>query len=970
MTLNDVLIALDLEATGMDPRQDQIIEVGAVKFRGAQILERFETYVRPDGPLSLTIRSLTGIEDHALERAPRIRQVTARLRDFVGRSPIVGQSVSFDLEMLAAAGLPLSNRRYDTFELATIMLPELPTYDLGTIARTLAVAQPERHRAVADAEMAANVFSRLVERIEEFDDLTLERMAELSQQARSQLAHVFSTVLRDRQRETLSFGGSSIGAALLAKLGGDESRGLETMFMMARGRPAKLERTGHEDAIDLDVLDAALATDGPFARTLAGFEARREQLMMMRAVAENLNLDGQLLVEAGTGTGKSLGYLLPAALHAVAHGDPVVISTATIALQDQLIEKDIPALQRAARSAAELDAEHPLAPLRELKATVLKGRSNYLCLRRWFLAQREPVESAEQAQLYTKVTAWLHHTESGDRAELRLTPEQQRYWGRLAEEEGACLPNQCIFHRRNQCFLFRGRNHAESAHLIIVNHSLLLSDLLRGGSVMPPFRRLVIDEAHHLEDEATSQAGFNLSAAQIGGLLRRVLHYHEVLGAQGALGIAFSSLANIPEGRNAAERLQPRLQEASEAVGEAHARVQGVFTTLGELIQRYDQDASGYERRVRIIDAIRVDPAWSQIEIEWDQFADPLGHLCELLSMFHAAVEPLSDVDLPTRNELLTELQLLAEELELARERGFEIISTGDPDIICWLSRHQTTGEVAINAAPLHVAGLLEDRLYRRLESLTLTSATLTTEHSFSFIRERLGLPDADELQVPSPFDYRAATLLGIVDDVSEPGQPGHQKQLQQALIEICRASGGRAMVLFTSHNALQTSYHAIKRPLERDGILVLGQRVDGSPRQLIERLRERPRTVLLGTNSFWEGVDIVGDALSLLVITRLPFPVPSDPIFAARSELFEDSFIHYAVPQAILRFEQGFGRLIRSARDRGACIVLDRRIISRRYGQSFVDSLPECTTEIGSTASVATAVQQWLTFAPDEAEF
>jgi DNA polymerase-3 subunit epsilon/ATP-dependent DNA helicase DinG len=668
-----------------------------------------------------------------------------------------------------------------------------------------------------------------------------------------------------------------------------------------------------------------------------------------------------LLVEAGTGTGKSLGYLLPAALHAVEHGDPVVISTATIALQDQLIEKDIPALQRAARAAADLDANHPLAALRDVSASVLKGRANYLCLRRWFLAQREPVESAEQAQLYTKVTAWLHHTETGDRAELRLTPEQQQQWRRLAEEEGACLPNQCIFHRRNQCFLFRGRNQAEASHLIIVNHSLLLSDLFRGGSVMPPFRHLIIDEAHHLEEEATKQAGYSLSAGHIATLLRRALHQHEVLGAQGALGVVFTAMANLPERKQAAEQLQPRLSEADETISEAMRRVDAVFTTLGELVQRYDQDASGYERRVRIVDAIRVDPAWSQVEIEWDQAAAPLNRLMEILGTFMAALEPVGDSELPRKNELLTELQLLGEEVHNVRERGYETLSIGDEELICWLSRHQTTGEVSVNAAPLHVASLLEDRLYRRLESLTLTSATLTTEKSFSFIRERLGLPDADELQVPSPFDYRTATLFGIVNDVPEPGQQGHQKLLQHALIQICEASNGRAMLLFTSHNALQTAYHAIKRPLEREGILVLGQRVDGSPRQLIERLRERPRTVVLGTNSFWEGVDIVGDALSLLVITRLPFPVPSDPVFAARSELFEDPFTHYAVPQAILRFEQGFGRLIRSARDRGACIVLDRRIVTRRYGRAFIDSLPECTSEVGSTPSIAEAVRVWL---------
>jgi DNA polymerase-3 subunit epsilon/ATP-dependent DNA helicase DinG len=203
--------------------------------------------------------------------------------------------------------------------------------------------------------------------------------------------------------------------------------------------------------------------------------------------------------------------------------------------------------------------------------------------------------------------------------------------------------------------------------------------------------------------------------------------------------------------------------------------------------------------------------------------------------------------------------------------------------------------------------------------------------------------------------------MLAIVNDIPQPGEPGHQKRIQEAIIELARETRGRAMVLFTSHSALQATHRAIKRPLEQDGILVLGQRIDGTPRQLIERLKAHPATVLLGTNSFWEGVDIVGDALSLLVITKLPFPVPSDPVFAARSELFDDPFNEYAVPQAILRFKQGFGRLIRSGDDRGVCVVLDRRIASRRYGEAFVNSLPECRTVVGTAGDVAMAVSRFL---------
>ena len=281
--------------------------------------------------------------------------------------------------------------------------------------------------------------------------------------------------------------------------------------------------------------------------------------------------------------------------------------------------------------------------------------------------------------------------------------------------------------------------------------------------------------------------------------------------------------------------------------------------------------------------------------------------------------------------------------------------------MIYWLSRRLSTDETSGHAAPLHVGEILNERLFNRCESVTLTSATLTTDGSFDYIRDRLSLEDADELSVRSPFDYSQTAMLGVTDDVPEPGQPGHQKKLQESIIEICSASGGRAMVLFTSHSALQSTYRAIKRTLESRNILVLGQRIDGSPRQLIDRLKSNPRTIILGTNSFWEGVDIVGDALSLLVITKLPFPVPSDPVFAARSEQFEEPFAQYAVPQAILRFKQGFGRLIRSSNDRGACVVLDRRIVSRRYGDAFMNSLPSFEVSVGSTDRIALTVSDFL---------
>ncbi|HUG17225.1 MAG TPA: helicase C-terminal domain-containing protein, partial [Thermomicrobiales bacterium] len=642
--------------------------------------------------------------------------------------------------------------------------------------------------------------------------------------------------------------------------------------------------------------------------------------------------------------------------------DRVVVSTATIALQDQLLKKDVPAL-RAAAACADSGVSSPLTPLRDLKVAVLKGRANYLCLRRWFIVQREEVTSPAQAQLYAKVISWLQQTETGDSAELHLSPDQRSYWSSLSESEGSCIPAQCVFHHRNQCFLFRARQEADASHVVIVNHSLLLSDMLASHAVIPSFSNLVIDEAHHLESEATDQVGYALSRVATLELLHRIVHDAEPVGVSGALGLAFRAflLSAGARSRAVAATLQPRLDEAQRDVKEAQRAIDRMFAGFRDFVERYERGTSQYDRQLRLTGGARRDPGWSQLEIEWDDAMQPLARLLDALRAFEQALDGFSDEDMPARPELRTEFEVLAIELEQLRARMTEFVSSPDSEMIYWLAARQSNDETSGHAAPLHVGELLGQGLFAKCESLILTSATLTADGSFDYIRDRLALDHADELRVSSPFDYARSALLAVVDDMPEPGEQGYQKRLQEAIVEICARSGGRAMVLFTSHSALQTTYRGIRKSLEEHNVLALGQRIDGSPRQLIERLKANPRTIILGTNSFWEGVDIVGDALSLLIITKLPFPVPSDPVFAARSELFDDPFGQYAVPQAILRFKQGFGRLIRSSDDRGVCVVLDRRIVSRRYGDAFINSLPSCTFRSGSTQTIATAVDDFL---------
>ncbi|MDP8909804.1 MAG: exonuclease, partial [Chloroflexota bacterium] len=658
-------------------------------------------------------------------------------------------------------------------------------------------------------------------------------------------------------------------------------------------------------------------------------------------------------------TGKSMAYLLPSALLAAERGERVVVSTDTLALQDQLYRKDLPDLRGAL-------ARAPGSP--SIDVAVLKGRSNYLCLRRWFQAHRQPVTDATDAALRAKILLWLGQTNTGDRAELKLAGDEDQRWRGLGADEDKCVAARCVYNQRNQCFLYRARREAEHAHLIIANHALLLSDATAGSRILPEYDRLVIDEAHHLEDQATLHFGFTLDQRLLDELIASLVHADGVL-QEGALATAaaFLSRLPVPTAREKAPSAIDKVRAALDEATRLRARSGEVFSRLGDLVREEARGSGGYAASLRITNGVRRRGDWVELELLWEQLDASLSELLGITRWFLDLLDDLAlpddpeDLETTQRDELVVELTGAA---RLAYEYAARLVGVfGSPDdeTVYWIERSPVQGNITLHAAPLYVDELLREHLFNRLRTAILTSATITTDGSFEFIADRVGLPDSDQVALPSPFDYERSTLLYLADDVPEPQAPGYQAALQRALLELCARVGGRALVLFTSHAALQATYRAIKDPLDDQNIIVLGQRIDGNPRQLVERLRSTPNVVVLGTASFWEGVDIVGQALSLLVITKLPFSVPSDPVFAARSEMLEQPFLEYAVPQAILRFKQGFGRLIRSSQDRGVCVVLDRRVVSRRYGASFVQSLPPCQVRVGRAAEAAWAAAEWL---------
>ncbi len=947
---NPAFVALDIEATGMDPARHEIIEIAGVLFDRDQILDRYSTLIRPAGRVSLDIAVLTGIDPGELADAPLLGEIAATLRRLVVGRPIVGQSVDFDLRMLEAGGVLLTNPVYDTYDLATLLLPDLPAYNLATIAAEFGIPPAGNHRALADAELTALVFQSLLRRLERFDTSTLEQLADYARVGGWPMAELFAGAARARPAAPMT---------LLSPAEAGSGGPHELAFLTSRDRPDSLRPSGSNRLIEDDTIRAALAPDGPMSTSVAGYERRPQQEAMAQAVATALNEDRVLLVEAGTGTGKSLAYLLPAVLHAVEHGEPVVVSTNTLALQDQLFRKDLPDLRAALATRPE-----PVP----FVATVLKGRANYLCLRRWFAWRQQPSFDPNEARLKAKIVAWLGDTETGDRAELRLTNEEDQLWRNVAEEEGACVASRCVFQQRNQCFLYRARRQAEGAHLVIVNHALLLSDVVAGSRVLPEYERLIVDEAHHLEDQATTQFGTRINEHHVIDYLENVVRLDGAL-VNGVLAIVTAYLERRQDTaaeRQRAEAAGERLQAARARADAARAAVSHLFARLAEIGVDDGRPGGGFDRTCRLTNSIRRDSSWAEVELLWEPLSDALRSLDEDLRWYLHLVEA---VRAPNDDEAAeVEHEDLGIELGLAIRAGAELaillqtaISTPSRDQIYWIERGQVSNRPELHSAPLHVGTMLSEELFAPLRTIVLTSATMTTEGTFDYLAERIGVEQPDELLVASPFDYQQSALLYLADDIPEPSAPGYQQRLHEALIGLCSATRGRALVLFTSHSALQAAARAIKEPLEEEGIIVLAQRIDGSPRQLIERLRTTPSVVLLGTTTFWEGVDIVGPALSLLVITKLPFSVPSDPVFAARGELFEEPFSQFAVPQAVLKFKQGFGRLIRSGQDRGVCAVLDRRLLSKRYGASFVQSLPDCAITIGSTYDLPSAAADWL---------
>ena len=933
--LDDVWVAIDLETTGLSRDDDEIIEVGAVKFRGGDVLETFQSFVNPNRRLSDFIKRYTGITQAEVNSAPAFSEVAQDLQSFLGSLPVVGHNIAFDLGFLDKSGLRLSNDRSDTWDLAYVLDPGLKDYSLKGLSALFQVSHLRPHRAVEDAMATRGVFLELLKKWAKIDPYTIAQIRRLA--ARSQW--VLSYVL-----ERLDSQATVTGETTRADASGFDIKALGRRLQ--RGRPLRPNEQTRK--IDVELVAALLKDGSPLAKEIPGFEERTEQVAMARAVAEAVNQGSRLIVEAGTGVGKSMAYLLPALLYASTNGRRVVVSTNTINLQEQLLNKDLPALVDALARAKEVDLE-------DVRFCQLKGRANYLCLKRWHQVGNSESLTAPEARLTSKSLMWLQTTETGDRSELNLGHASAAApWERLSAQGALECPRT-----GGPCFLRAARERAAASHLVIVNHALLLSDLVAGGGLIPEHDVLIVDEAHHLEDEATRRLGFELAQARLDEHLRSLSADRGVLNEAVT---AFRGSTAAPTRRASVETV---CADTASLLPTARDHAAVTFGLLVGFLARDAEAGPNQSRELRISTATRAQPDWSGLEIEWENLDASLTDLDSSLGRLLTSLEDLEEAGLINYDRLMTEINRVMQANADIRAMLAEFVAQPKSDAVYWATQRGYRGDLTLHAAPLHVGETLDKSLFSRKDSVVLTSATLSAKGSFEHIRERTGFTDAEEALLGSPFNYPEAAMLCVPEDMPEPNSWAYQAAIEQAVTDSVMAVGGRTMALFTSHASLQTTASAVRADLQARGITVLAQGVDGRPAQLLQRFLEEPASLLLGTASFWEGVDLAGESLKVLLVMRLPFSVPSEPLFAARSELYESPFNEYALPQAVLRLRQGFGRLIRTRTDRGVAVILDRRITARRYGREFLDSLPDVTLKRGSMHELSDQIREWFGHQP-----
>jgi predicted DnaQ family exonuclease/DinG family helicase len=854
-------IALDLETTGFDPIADQVIEIAAIKFQDDRIIDTFDTLIDAQIPIPQMVSHITGIKDADLHGAPLFSDIQQKLIEFLGNYPIIGHNIGFDISFLNQKGMNLRNPLYDTLQLAGVMLPGLASYSLDTLSRTLKIKHEKKHRAYSDANACYQLFLMLQEKMNEIDPGTYGEIINVVSRSNWPLREVFL--------ETTPSGPAKKD---------DDKKGKDSAAKSEKtsGLPDEKEITNFYDE------------NSVLKKAIPDYELRPGQAEMSNLILSALNEKTSWIMEAGTGTGKTIAYLVPSVYFSVANKEKVVISTYTHTLQEQLLNKDLPLLEKAFSF-----MEHPI----QFKSAVLKGRKNYISLKRLELFASKDFFPDHEVTLLIKILLWLKKTEEGDMQELSLQGKEFNLLDEICCTDQVCVHDDPEY--VSGCYLMKARKKAEKADIVIVNHALLMQDAIADNQLIPEYRRLIVDEAHHLERVATDSLMTSISFMNF---IRPFEKLHDDIAA---INNTYSTL----------DKIIPRIEILFGLVGVFMEKKLGANQYRYQLMLTEEYVNSG----------------------EWQKIAQAAKQIIE------AGRTIINDVSALSGHPREKSVKNYAHECERKLTDLESIFREYDRNQALWIFK-VPEGNISIKSAPASVGPDVNRLLFSDKDTIILTSGTLRTDHSFTFIREQLSLGEQfDEKYFPSHFDYPDQVKVLIPQDLPEPATEGYFKNCAELIAEVIRKNGGRTLILFTAKNALMATYRLLAPQLKEEGFSILAQGITGGRGKIIEHFKDEPdKSAIFGTASFWEGIDIKGNALNCIILYKLPFDPPNDPIILTRCGLYSDSFSSYQLPRAILKFKQGFGRLIRSSKDTGSIIVLDPRIVQKSYGSQFLQSLPE----------------------------
>ena len=941
----DTVVALDFETTGLDPEKDEIIETGMVRLEMGELVEKYSQLYHPSIPIPRAVSQLTGINNQDCKNQPELGEKFNDIPVFLEKHWIIMHNAPFDFNFLSKASFRytgqsadyLLHRIIDTLDLSRLLLHQLPNHKMETLVEHFEMNTRNSHRAAEDAESAAYVFYCLLPNILALNIHQIDRILKILKDGPDGLFPFFTQVKQhieqygQPKRQHRSSGPSNI-------IGNQSSKPVTSVV----------------SRLHMSDINAYFDENGILSKTIPRFEFRKSQFDMARAAGRIFNEDGFLIAEASTGVGKSLAYLVPALLWlSVNPGHKVIVSTHTKTLQDQLFSKEIPFL---------LDLmDQPIL------AVLLKGRGNYLCRRQWesVLENIGQRFSPSEKRKLLPLACWIDETRTGDIEENPgfHSGYHAYLWSKLNSDENRCRGFQCNYY--HNCFLQKIRKAAQSANMVVINHSLLFSDLTSVHSVLGEYFSLIVDEAHHLENTASQFLGYTIHYKQ---LLNDLNHlYSRKPRKSGLLPSAIKMVQGVKIKTEEKRKIKTLINDIMGAISDISDIGKRLFTIINNTF--FTESPGNW-----LIEKKRILDSESFIAPLSDDINAFILKLQTTINQFDLLINSLNDLHNTSIKETDCYFELNA---GLDRLNAIHKLINHFRDVdykthAVWIEKKQGNGLDALSlySVPVYIGDQLANSLYSGLKRCIMTSATLAIAEEFDYIIGRWGLDRIETERLTcsmfhSPFDYNEQVQLLVPSYLTNPGSSLFTQQVAGLLECILAVFPKGTLVLFTSHAMLREVYHQIRPALEQKGIRVLGQGIDGSRTLLLRLFLEDTTSVLLGTNSFWEGVDVPGKALELLTLVKIPFHVPTEPLFNARMEWIEqkvgNGFMNYAVPEAVFRFKQGFGRLVRSGEDRGIVLLTDPRVLNTSYGRLFLESLPVQAISCESESAVIQKFESWF---------